>query len=150
MERRIGVKKAIMTTIHGYTSTQRIVDAPHNRWRRGRAAAANLVPTTTGAAVATSKALPSVTGKFDGVAVRVPVPVGSLSDITMLTERPTSVQKVNQIFREEAESERYKGILGVAEDPIVSSDIIMDPRASIVDLAMTRVVDGDLVKVMAW
>ena len=150
MERRIGVKKAIMTTIHGYTSTQRIVDAPHRRWRRGRAAAANLVPTTTGAAVATSKALPGVTGKFDGVAVRVPVPVGSLSDITLLTERPTSVQEVKQIFREEAESERYKGILGVAEDPIVSSDIIMDPRASIVDLAMTRVVDGDLVKVMAW
>ncbi len=150
MERRIGVKKAIMTTIHGYTSTQRIVDAPHRRWRRGRAAAANLVPTTTGAAVATSKALPGVTGKFDGVAVRVPVPVGSLSDITLLTERPTSVQEVKEIFREEAESERYKGILGVTEDPIVSSDIIMDPRASIVDLAMTRVVDGDLVKVMAW
>ena len=150
MERRIGIKKAVMTTIHGYTSTQRLVDLPHKRWRRGRAAAANLVPTTTGAAIATSKALPQFVGKFDGVAVRVPVPVGSLSDITFLTSRPTTVEEVNQIFREEAETERYKGIFGATDDPIVSSDIIKDARASIVDLGMTRVVDGDLVKVMAW
>ncbi|KPL22807.1 MAG: glyceraldehyde-3-phosphate dehydrogenase [Anaerolineae bacterium SM23_84] len=150
MERRIGIKKAVMTTIHGYTSTQRLVDLPHKRWRRGRAAAANLVPTTTGAAIATSKALPQFVGKFDGVAVRVPVPVGSLSDITFLTSRPTTVEEVNQIFREEAETERYKGIFGATDDPIVSSDIIKDARASIVDLEMTRVVDGDLVKVMAW
>jgi glyceraldehyde 3-phosphate dehydrogenase len=150
MGRRIGIKKAIMTTIHGYTSTQSIVDGPHKRPRRGRAGAANLVPTTTGAAVATTKALPQFTGKFDGVAVRAPVPVGSIADIVFLTVRETSVEEVNGAFRQEAESERYQGVLGVTEDLIVSSDIIKDPRASIVDLSMTRVVDGDLVKVMSW
>jgi glyceraldehyde 3-phosphate dehydrogenase len=150
MARRIGIKKAIMTTIHAYTSTQSIVDGPRKKFRRGRAAAANIVPTTTGAAVATSKALPQFVGKFDGVAVRVPVTVGSISDIVFLTERPTTVEEVNQIFREEAETERYKGIFGATDDPIVSSDIIQDARASIVDLGMTRVVDGDLVKVMSW
>jgi len=153
MGRRIGVRKALMTTIHAYTSTQGIVDSPSKKFRRGRAAAANIIPTTTGAAVATTKALPQYENKFDGVALRVPVPVGSISDLTFLTdltERETSVEEVNQVFREEAESERYRGILGVAEAPIVSSDIIQDPRASIVDLDMTRVVDGDLVKVMAW
>jgi glyceraldehyde 3-phosphate dehydrogenase len=150
MARRIGIKKAILTTIHAYTSTQSIVDGPRKKFRRGRAAAANIVPTTTGAGVATSKALPQFVGKFDGVAVRVPVTVGSLSDIVFLTERPTTVDEVNQIFREEAETERYKGIFGATDDPIVSSDIIQDARASIVDLGMTRVVDGDLVKVMSW
>ena len=122
LERRIGIKKAIMTTIHGYTSTQRLVDLPHKKWRRGRAAAANLVPTTTGAAVATSKALSYFAGRFDGVAVRVPVPVGSLSDMVFLVQRPTTVQEVNQIFREEADTQRYKGILGATDDPIVPSD----------------------------
>nr|NIO71334.1 type I glyceraldehyde-3-phosphate dehydrogenase [Anaerolineae bacterium] len=150
MGRRIGIKKAIMTTIHAYTSTQAIVDGPHKRPRRGRAGAANLVPTSTGAAVATTKALPQYKDKFDGVAVRAPVPVGSISDIVFLTARKTTVEEVNRIFKEEAESEEYQGILGVSEDPIVSSDIIKDPRASIVDLGMTRVVDGDLVKVMSW
>jgi glyceraldehyde 3-phosphate dehydrogenase len=150
MGRRIGIKKAIMTTVHGYTSGQSIVDGPHKRPRRGRAGAANLVPTTTGAAIATTKALPQLTGKFDGVAVRAPVPVGSIADIVLLTVRETSVEEVNGAFRQEAESERYQGVLGVTEDLIVSSDIIRDPRASIVDLSMTRVVDGDLVKVMSW
>jgi glyceraldehyde 3-phosphate dehydrogenase len=150
MGRRIGIKKAIMTTIHAYTSTQAIVDGPHKRPRRGRAGAANLVPTSTGAAVATTKALPQYKDKFDGVAVRAPVPVGSISDIVFLTARKTTVEEVNTIFKEEAEREEYQGILGVSEDPIVSSDIIKDPHASIVDLSMTRVVDGDLVKVMSW
>jgi glyceraldehyde 3-phosphate dehydrogenase len=150
MGRRIGVRKALMTTIHAYTSTQGIVDGPSGRYRRGRAAAANIVPTTTGAAVATTRALPQYENKFDGVAVRVPVPVGSISDLTFLTERRTSVEEVNRVFREEAESPRYRGVLGVTEDPVVSSDIVQDSRASIVDLDMTRVVDGDLVKVMAW
>ena len=150
MGRRIGIKKAIMTTIHGYTSTQSIVDGPHKRPRRGRAGAANLVPTTTGAAAATTKALPQFTGKFDGVAIRAPVPVGSIADIVFLTVRETTVEEVNRVFKQEAESERYQGVLGVTEDLIVSSDIIKDPRASIVDLSMTRVVDGDLVKVMSW
>jgi glyceraldehyde 3-phosphate dehydrogenase len=150
MGRRIGIKKAIMTTVHGYTSTQSIVDGPHKRPRRGRAGAANLVPTTTGAVVATTKALPQFTGKFDGVAIRAPVPVGSIADIVFLTVRETTVEEVNEAFKQEAESERYQGVLGVTEDLIVSSDIIKDPRASIVDLSLTRVVDGDLVKVMSW
>jgi len=150
MGRRIGIRKAIMTTIHAYTSTQAIVDGPHKRPRRGRAGAANLVPTSTGAAIATTKALPQYKGKFDGVAVRTPVPVGSISDIVFLTAKKTTVEEVNSIFKEEAKSEGYQGILGVSEDPIVSSDIIKDPRASIIDLGMTRVVDGDLVKVMSW
>jgi glyceraldehyde 3-phosphate dehydrogenase len=150
MSRRIGIKKAMMTTIHAYTSTQSIVDGPRKKWSRGRAGAANFVPTSTGAAVATTKALPQLQGKFDGVAVRGPVPVGSLADIVFLSSRQTSVDEVNRILREEAKSDRYAGILGVSEDPIVSSDIIKDARASIVDLGMTQVVDGDLVKVMTW
>jgi glyceraldehyde 3-phosphate dehydrogenase len=150
MGRRIGIKKAIMTTIHAYTSSQGIVDGPSKKVRRGRAGAANFVPTTTGAAIATTKALPQYEGRFDGVAIRGPVPVGSIADMIFVTERETSVDEVNNIFREEASSERYRGVLGVAEDPIVSSDIIQDSRASIVDVEMTQVVDGDLVKVMSW
>jgi glyceraldehyde 3-phosphate dehydrogenase len=150
MERRIGVAKAIMTTVHAYTASQALIDGPSKHVRRGRAGATNFVPTSTGAAIATTKALPQLKGLFDGVAVRGPVPVGSLADIVFLTTRPTTVEEVNSIFGEEAASERYRGILGVSEDPIVSSDVIKDPRASIVDLDMTRVVDGNLVKVMSW
>ncbi|MEQ8962803.1 MAG: type I glyceraldehyde-3-phosphate dehydrogenase [Coleofasciculus sp. C2-GNP5-27] len=150
MGRRIGIKKAMMTTIHAYTSTQAIVDGPSKKFRRGRTAAANLVPTTTGAAVATTQVLPQYQNKFDGVAVRAPIPVGSISDIIFVTDKSTSVDEINSIFKEEAGSERYQGILAVSEDPIVSSDIVQDPHASIVDLTMTQVVDGDLVKVMSW
>jgi glyceraldehyde 3-phosphate dehydrogenase len=148
--RRIGVKKAMMTTVHAYTASQALVDAAHSRPRRGRAAGANLVPTSTGAATATARALPEYRGRFDGVAVRAPVPVGSLADIVSLVARTTTVDEVNRAFVEEAESERYRGILGVTTDPIVSSDVIKDSRASIVDLGLTQVVDGDLVKVMSW
>ncbi len=148
--RRIGIRKAIMTTVHAYTASQGIVDKPSKRFERGRAGAANFVPTTTGAAKATAKALPQLENLFDGIAVRGPVAVGSLADIVLLAERKTSVQEINQIFKEEAASDRYRDILGVTEDPIVSSDIIKDPRASIVDLEMTRVVDGDLVKILSW
>ena len=150
LDRRVGIKKALMTTIHAYTSTQAIVDSPAKKVRRGRAGAANLVPTTTGAAIATTKALPKMEGKFDGVAVRAPVPDGSIADLTMVMERATSVEEINNIFREEAQTERYKGILVAEGDPIVSSDIIGNSAASIVDLEMTQVVDGDLVKVMTW
>jgi len=108
------------------------------------------VPTTTGAAKATTKTLPQYSGKFDGVAVRGPVPVGSLVDLVFLTERETNPEEINSIFREESQSQRYRGVLGVAEDPIVSSDIIGDSRASIVDPSMTQVVDGDLLKIMSW
>lgn len=148
--RRIGIKKAIMTTIHAYTASQAIVDGPGKRFERGRAGAANFVPTSTGAAVATAKALPQYTDLFDGIAVRGPVAVGSLADIVLVTERKTSVEEINRIFVEEAASEHYRDIVGVTDDPIVSSDIIKDPRASIIDLGMTRVVDGDLVKILSW
>ncbi len=150
MGRRVGFKKAIMTTIHAYTASQAIVDGPHKKMRRGRAGAANFVPTSTGAAIAATKALPQFEGLFDGVAIRGPIPVGSIADLVFLTDRKTSADEVNDIFREEAATDRYRGILGASDDELVSSDIIRDDRASIVDLGMTRVVDGDLVKVMAW
>lgn len=148
--RRIGIKKAIMTTVHAYTASQAITDRQNKRFERGRAGAANFVPTSTGAAIATTKALPQYKDLFDGIAVRGPVTVGSLADIVLITQRPTTVEEVNQIFVEEAASDRYQGIVGITEDPIVSSDIIKDPRASIIDLGMTRVVDGDLVKILSW
>jgi glyceraldehyde 3-phosphate dehydrogenase len=148
--RRIGVEKAVMTTVHAYTASQSVVDGPDKRFRRGRAAAANLVPATTGAALATTRALPEYAGRFDGVAIRAPVPIGSIADITFVTSRKTTVDEVNQIFTEEAETERYGGVLGVSRDPLVSSDVVGDSRASVVDLELTRVVDGDLVKVMSW
>jgi len=148
--RRVGLRKALMTTIHAYTSSQSVVDGPKKKWRRGRAAGVNFVPTSTGAAKATTRVLPQYADRFDGIAVRGPVPVGSVADMVFLLEHPTTVQEVESIFREEAESTRYKGIVGVAEDPIVSSDIIQDPRACVVDVAMTQVVDGDLVKIMSW
>ena len=149
--RRIGIKKAIMTTVHAYTASQSMVDGPsENNYRMGRAGAANIVPTTTGAAIATTKALPQYLGKFDGVAIRVPIPVGSLSDLTFVMERPVTVEEVNAIFEEEAKTSRYKNILSTTTEPIVSSDIVKSPYASTVDLNMTRVVDGDLLKVMTW
>jgi glyceraldehyde 3-phosphate dehydrogenase len=148
--RRIGFAKAVMTTVHAYTSSQSIVDGPNKRARRGRAAAANLVPTTTGAALATTRALPEYAGRFDGIALRAPIPVGSIADITFVTSRKTTVDEVNRIFTEESKTDRYAGVLGASRDPLVSSDIIGDARASIVDLELTRVVDGDLVKVMSW
>jgi glyceraldehyde 3-phosphate dehydrogenase len=148
--RRIGLKKAVMTTIHAYTSSQSLVDGSNKRVRRGRAAAANLVPATTGAALATTRALPQYAGLFDGVAIRAPIPVGSIADIMFVTSRKTTVDEVNQILTEEAATDRYAGVLGVSRDPLVSSDIVGDSRASIVDLELTKVIDGDLVKVMSW
>lgn len=149
--RRIGIKKAIMTTVHAYTASQGIVDGPSKKnFRMGRAGAANIVPTTTGAAIATTKALPQYAGKFDGVAIRVPIPVGSLSDMTFVTERSVTVEEVNAILKEEAQTERYSKIIDTTTEPIVSSDIVKSPFASTADLSMTRVVDGDLLKVMTW
>jgi glyceraldehyde 3-phosphate dehydrogenase len=148
--RRIGFKKAVLTTVHAYTSSQSLVDGPNRRFRRGRAAGANLVPATTGAALATTRALPQYAGLFDGIALRAPMAVGSIADITFVTSRKTTVEEVNQILTEESESERYLGVLGVSRDQLVSSDIVGDARASIVDLELTRVIDGDLIKVMSW
>lgn len=149
--RRLGIKKAILNTIHGYTASQSLVDAPSKKEpRMGRAAGLNLAPAATGAAIATTKVLPQYAGKFDGVAIRVPVPVGSISDITFIAERPTTVEEINQILSEEATTERYKKVIAVTNEPLVSTDIIGSAFASTVDLEMTRVVDGDLVKIMAW
>ena len=149
--RRLGIKKAILNTIHGYTASQALVDAPSKREpRMGRAAAFNMAPAATGAAIATTKVLPQYTGKFDGIAVRVPVPVGSISDITFVAERPTTVEEINQILTEECATDRYEKVVAVTNEPIVSTDIIVSTFAATIDLEMTRVVDGDLVKIMAW
>lgn len=149
--RRLGIKKAILNTIHGYTASQALVDAPSKREpRMGRAAAFNMAPAATGAAIATTKVLPEYVGKFDGIAVRVPVPVGSISDITFVAERPTTIEEINQILTEECATDRYQKVVAVTSDPIVSTDIIGSTFAATVDLEMTRVVDGDLVKIMAW
>ncbi|MFO8184808.1 MAG: type I glyceraldehyde-3-phosphate dehydrogenase [Candidatus Aegiribacteria sp.] len=148
--RRIGISKAVMTTIHAYTSSQALVDGPASKVRRGRAAAMNLVPTTTGAALATTEVLPEFRGKFDGCAVRAPVVCGSMADITIVSRRSTMLDEVNRILKEEADTDRYRGILGVTEKPLVSSDIIGNSHASLVDLSMTQVIDEDLIKIMSW
>lgn len=149
--RRIGIKKAILNTVHAYTASQSLVDGPSKKEpRMGRAAAMNLAPAATGAAIATTKALPQYEGRFDGVAVRAPVVVGSISDITFIAERTTTPEEINKILTEEASTERYNQVLSVSDQPLVSRDIIKSAYAAIVDMEMTRVVDGDLVKVMAW
>ena len=145
-----GIKKAMMTTVHSYTADQNLQDAPHKDLRRARAAAANIVPTTTGAAIATTEAIPELKNKFDGIAIRVPTITGSLTDFTFLVERSVTVDEINQIFRDAAGSPRYRDILAVTEAPIVSSDVIGSTDSAIVDLGFTRVVGGDLVKVLAW
>ena len=150
LSRRIGVRKAIMTTVHAYTASQGLVDAPSDKWRRGRAAAANIIPTTTGAARATADVLPAYLDKFDGVALRVPVAAGSLADLVCVMERQVTAEEINRCLSEESRSLRYHGILRVTTAPIVSADILQDPHAAIVDAGMTQVVDGDLVKVVAW
>jgi glyceraldehyde 3-phosphate dehydrogenase len=148
--RRLGVERAVMTTVHAYTAGQQLVDGPSKNFRRGRAGAANLVPTSTGAARATTRALPELAGRFDGIAVRAPIAVGSVADIVFVASRPTTTEAVNEAFRQEAATARYERILGVSEDPLVSADIVGDPRAAVIDLDLTRVVDDTLVKVMAW
>lgn len=150
LDEKFGVKKALMTTVHSFTADQRLVDSPHSDWRRGRAAGQNIIPTSTGAARAATEALPQLTGLFDGVSLRVPTMDVSISDLTVLLERPSTVEEINQTFRDAANSDRYRGILAVAEVPLVSSDFIGDPHSAIVDLPLTQVVDGDFVKVFAW
>lgn len=146
----IGIKKAMMSTIHSYTQDQNLQDGPHKDLRRARAAAQNIVPTSTGAAVAVAEVIPALRGKFDGIAVRVPTITGSLTDFTFLVARPTSADEINNLFREAARAKRWLGILAATDEPIVSSDIIGSTYSTIVDLGFTRVVDGDFVKVLAW
>lgn len=147
----LGIEKAILNTVHGYTASQSLVDGPSKKdLREGRAAAENIVPSSTGAAIAVTKAFPALTGLFDGISIRVPVPVGSLVDITFISKKQTTTEEVNKILIDASQSARWKGLLTVTDEPIVSSDIIGVTIPSIVDLEMTRVVDGNLVKVMAW
>ena len=150
MHQKFGVAKALMTTVHSYTADQNLQDGPHKDLRRARAAAENIVPTSTGAAIATTEAIPELKGLFDGVAIRVPTPVGSISDFTFLLKKKVTVEEVNKAFKEASASPLYKGVLAVSEDPLVSSDIVGRTESSIVDLPLTQVVDGDLVKVFAW
>lgn len=147
----LGVKKAGMITVHGYTATQKLVDGPdaHDP-RRGRAAAVNIVPSTTGAAEAVIDAIPELKGKFDAVAIRVPVITGSLSVTTALVEKRTSAEAVNELFGKASREERWSKVLKVTDDPIVSTDIIGEPYGAIVDASLTKVVDGDLVKIFSW
>jgi glyceraldehyde 3-phosphate dehydrogenase len=150
MEHAFGIEKAMMTTIHSYTSDQRVQDGGHKDYRRARAAAQNIIPTSTGAAKAAAKAIPSLEGIFNGLAVRVPTVVGSLSDFTFLLKKNVTVEEVNSEFKNAADTPKWKGILRATTDPIVSSDIIGDSHSSIVDLSLTQVVGGNMVKVIAW
>ena len=147
---KFGVIKAMMTTVHSYTADQNLQDGPHKDLRRARAAAENITPTTTGAAISTTEAIPQLKGLFDGMAIRVPTPVGSISDFTFLLSRKVTVEELNQALTEAANSPRYRGILAVTKEPIVSSDIVGRTESSIVDLSLTQVVDGDMVKIFAW
>lgn len=147
----LGIEKAVLSTVHGYTSTQSLVDSPNSKdFRKGRAAAQNIIPTTTGAAIAVTQAVTDLEGKFDGIAMRVPVVAGSIADITFISKKDTTVEEVNEILRKASGEERWKDTYMVTEDPIVSSDIVGSPYASIADLSFTKVVDGNLVKVLAW
>jgi glyceraldehyde 3-phosphate dehydrogenase len=150
LENAFGIKKAFMTTIHSYTADQNLVDGPHKDFRRGRSAAMNIVPTSTGAALATTETIPQLKGKFDGIAIRVPSSTGSMSDITAVVKKKVTVEQVNAAFRKAAKNPIYKGILAVSDEEIVSKDIVGRPESAIVDLPLTMVVDGDLVKVFAW
>src|SRR3989344_237970 len=152
---KFGIAKALMTTVHAVTAEQNLVDGPppggkSNDLRRARAAYTNIIPTTTGAAISTTEVIPELTGLFDGVALRVPVILGSISDFTFLLKTKTTVEEVNQAFKDASENPRWKGVVTWSEDALVSSDIIGRPESAIVDLSLTQVVDGDLVKIFAW
>lgn len=149
LEEAFGIEKAMLSTVHSYTADQQLQDAPHKDLRRARAAAQNIIPTTTGAAIATSKVVPSVEGKFDGIAIRVPTITGSLIDVTAVLKKHVTVEEVNDAFRKAAAGE-LKEVLAVTEEPLVSSDFIGNPMSSTVDLGMTNVVDGNMVKVISW
>jgi glyceraldehyde 3-phosphate dehydrogenase len=144
-----GIKKALMTTVHSYTADQNLVDGPHKDLRRARAAAINIIPTTTGAAISTTETIPSLVGKFDGLAVRVPTPVGSLCDTVYLLGKKTTVEKVNRAFIKAARG-KMRGIIQASDEELVSTDIIGNSHSAIIDLKNTKIVDGDLLKVIAW
>lgn len=155
LQNTFGIEKAFMSTIHSYTAEQNLVDGPppggkSNDLRRARAAAVNIIPTTTGAAISATQVIPALKGKFDGVAFRVPTPVGSLSDFTLLLKKNVTKEEVNQAFIEASKQKKYAGILEASAEPLVLADIVGNPASAIVDLALTQVVDGNFVKVVAW
>jgi len=150
IESHFGIEKAMMTTIHSYTASQKLQDAPAKDLREARNAAENIVPTTTGASIAAGQALPALKGIFGGMSVRVPTPVVSLSDFVIITKRPVTVEEVNETFKKTAEEPYYQGILDVTDEPLVSSDFIGNSHSAIVDLSLTAVIDGTMLKVVAW
>lgn len=147
---KFGIAKALMTTIHSYTADQVLQDGPHKDLRRARAAAHNIVPTTTGAAIAVTQVIPELKGLFDGHSMRVPTIVVSLTDFTFVLKKKTTVEELNAVLRDATKEARFRRVLAVTDEPLVSSDFIGNPYSSIVDLSLTKVIDGDLVKVVAW
>lgn len=150
IKKAYGIEKAIMTTIHSYTADQNLVDGPHRDLRRARAAALSMIPTTTGAAIAVTKTIPSLKDRFDGLSVRVPTPVGSLCDAVYVLKKKTTAAQVNSLLRATARQARYKGIITVTDEPLVSADIVGNPHSAIIDSALTTVIDGNLLKVVSW
>jgi glyceraldehyde 3-phosphate dehydrogenase len=151
LDEALGIEKALLNTVHAYTASQSLVDGPSKKdLREGRAAAQSIVPSSTGAAIAVTKAMPGLVGKFDGISIRVPVVCGSIVDVTFISKKETTAEEVNEILKKAAKDVRWKGVFAVTEEDLVSSDIIGNPHASIADLAFTRVVGGNLVKVLAW
>lgn len=150
LEGNFGVKKAMMTTVHSYTQDQRLLDSPHKDPRRMRSAAVNIIPTSTGASIAATETIPSLKGKFGGLSLRVPTPVVSISDFVVLLNRTTTKEEVNDVLRKAAAEPYYQGILAVTDEQLVSTDFIGDSHSSTVDLSLTDVVDGDMVKVVSW
>lgn len=150
LDAEFGVQKSLLTTVHSYTASQALQDAPAKDLREGRNAAENIVPTTTGAAIAVTKTLPQLEGKFDGLSIRVPTPVVSISDVTVLLERDATVEEINAAFKKAASEPYYQGILGVSEEPLVSRDYIGNSHSGVVDLLLTKVVGGNLAKIMVW
>jgi len=150
MNEAFGVKNAMLTTVHSYTASQALQDAPAKDYREARAAAENIVPTTTGAAIAVTKALPELTGKFDGLSIRVPSPAVSISDVTLSLAKPTTKEEINEVFKKAVKEPYYQGILDVTDEPLVSKDFVGNSHSGIVDLLLTNVVGGTLAKVVVW
>lgn len=151
LNKTIGIEKAVLNTTHAYTASQRLIDSPSKKdFREGRAAAMNLVPASTGASIAVTDVIKDLEGKFQGISLRVPVISGSIADVTFVAKRKTSAEEINKILSDAAKESRWAGVFSVTNEPLVSSDIVGEPFGSIADLSMTRVVDGDLVKVFAW
>jgi glyceraldehyde 3-phosphate dehydrogenase (phosphorylating) len=146
----VGIRHGLMTTIHAYTADQRLIDLPHKDFRRARAAALNLVPTSTGAAKAIGLVIPELAGKLNGFAVRAPIPTGSIVDLTVETERPTSIEELVELFRERSDVDDLSGVLAYSDEPLVSSDVVKSPYSAIFDAPLTSVVDGTQAKVVAW